>query len=188
MQQQNGCESFKFPFSFKFWRQRMKPVTSQRVRPSNNTVRAPAETLRPSNSALPRLHGANLDSLVIRNPPRENKPCYCRHMKDGQRRHLDNTDTTLEHKFSWFVGGFKNGFRWRYFFLSGSLTYSVEDYFLLCFGFGEVVDYHYIQAARDNFVTLLLTKYFWLFGCLFVFFPPHVSEFYSHMTAAKIAT
>ena len=73
--------------------------TSQRVRLTNNIVRAPPtaeETLRPSNSALPRLHGANLDSLVIRNPPLGIKSRVVADVRTTDSGDVSgNTDTTF---------------------------------------------------------------------------------------------
>lgn len=105
--------------------------------PINNTVRAPAVRLRPSNSASPQLHGATLDSLVIRNPPGNKSvllPTCGRRAVERLLKHGRDPGGQLPR----LVGGIKSGFRWRYVFLSGSLTHSAEDYFSLCFGWGKV--------------------------------------------------
>ena len=67
--------------------------------PINNTVRAPAVRLRPSNSASPQLHSATLDSLVIRNPPLGINPCYYLRVDEEQSSVCGNMDATLEDSF-----------------------------------------------------------------------------------------
>lgn len=61
------------------------------------------------------------------------------------------------------------------FSLSGSLTYSAEDYFLLCFGFWKKVVAG-IQLTDIKFLTLF-------FGENRVFFP-HQSQFGSHLNSS----
>lgn len=88
-------------------------------------MRAPAEKTS-SNSACPQLHGANLDSLVIRNPPGNKSMFLHRH---GGRivEHLENIETSLEYNFFLRLVGSIKRVPVAMFFLSGSLTYSVED-------------------------------------------------------------
>lgn len=113
-------------------------------------MRAPVERLRPS--AAPRLYGANCHSLTIRNPP-GNKSMLLLTYGRRKAKLLENTDATPESSFCDLLEA-QERVPVAIFSLSGSLTYSSEDYFLLCFGWRKswsVVGHDYRTTTWRQF-------------------------------------
>lgn len=154
----------RWSFDFPIFRQSSKAAsvwsTSRLLRPFNNIERALEDRLRPSNSASPRLHSTNLDSLVIRNPPGNTSMSSWRTFGRRAAKHLGKTWLQLGSAVFTTCWRRKSGFRWRrwwlwYFSVRKFDVFSVEEHYLLLLWLVKVADRGVdgtLQTSYDNYL------------------------------------